>query len=267
MSTNVARGHDDDGDGDDRPPPHQIGGGCRGKNTQKPNLGCIPARKPGTLDPIIGLRTPRTGLTTWKLSDPDFPQTSLRQIGMSRSGFGLILRTWPGVLKMLETGQRTRSYAGRDPGHLLPSKTGSSQTREYPSLIQTYFDTHNVDGVLLRDEERRLYELQRLQALREYTDDQIMVIVRKDKQCRHIFGVGRVLAGRGKDVLDVPEPRCNHTSDVDELKKNNKQLKKRMDMIIHNMTSGVAAGVARGVGDDELGDDEDAGEDQDDEDS
>nr|GEW23125.1 hypothetical protein [Tanacetum cinerariifolium] len=42
ISTNVARGHDGDGGGDDRPPSHQtpIGcGGCLGKGTQKPNLG------------------------------------------------------------------------------------------------------------------------------------------------------------------------------------------------------------------------------------
>ncbi|GKC26105.1 hypothetical protein Tco_1033399, partial [Tanacetum coccineum] len=83
---------------------------------------------------------------------------SLRQIGMSRSGFGLISRTLPSVLKMLETGQRARSYAGRDPdGELRDSRV---------SLIQTYFDTHTVDGVFLRDEERRLYEeMLRLQGL------------------------------------------------------------------------------------------------------
>ncbi|GJQ95731.1 hypothetical protein Tco_0006870 [Tanacetum coccineum] len=61
-------------------------------------------------------------LTTCKLSDPDVSRTSLRKIGMSRSGFGLIPRTWPGVLKMLKTMQRARSYADRDPSHLLPSK-------------------------------------------------------------------------------------------------------------------------------------------------
>ncbi|GKB05700.1 RNA-directed DNA polymerase, eukaryota [Tanacetum coccineum] len=32
-STDVARGHDGDSGGDDRPPPHQIVGGCRGKGT------------------------------------------------------------------------------------------------------------------------------------------------------------------------------------------------------------------------------------------
>ncbi|GJV51766.1 hypothetical protein Tco_1447507 [Tanacetum coccineum] len=71
---------------------------------------------------LLRLRTPMTRLTTWKLSDPDVPRTSLWKIGMSRSGFGLILRTWPSVLKMLETRQRALSYVGRDPGYLLPSE-------------------------------------------------------------------------------------------------------------------------------------------------
>ncbi|GJW43764.1 hypothetical protein Tco_0072563 [Tanacetum coccineum] len=45
MSADVARGHDDDGGGDDRPLPYQIPTSCggylgnRGKGTRKPNLG------------------------------------------------------------------------------------------------------------------------------------------------------------------------------------------------------------------------------------
>ncbi|GJW06500.1 hypothetical protein Tco_1568923 [Tanacetum coccineum] len=45
MSPDVARGHGDDGGGDDHPPPHQIPTGCggclgnRGKGSQKPNFG------------------------------------------------------------------------------------------------------------------------------------------------------------------------------------------------------------------------------------
>ncbi|GKE12314.1 hypothetical protein Tco_1415865, partial [Tanacetum coccineum] len=70
------------------------------------------------------LLTPTTGLTTWKASDPDVPRTSQWQIGMRRFPFGLIPRTLPGVLKMLESGQIARSYADRDPGHLLSSEIG-----------------------------------------------------------------------------------------------------------------------------------------------
>ncbi|GKD70555.1 hypothetical protein Tco_1324645, partial [Tanacetum coccineum] len=80
-------------------------------------------------------------------------------------------------------------------------------------------------------------------------------------------------------VLDVPEPRCNHTSDVNELKRSYKQLQKHIDMITKAMSSDdkysqlftqlqsqheSESGVA---GDDESGDDEDADEDEEDTDS
>ncbi|GJT23932.1 retrotransposon protein, putative, ty3-gypsy subclass [Tanacetum coccineum] len=71
----------------------------------------------------------------------------------------------------------------------------SSATREYPSLIQTYFDTHTVDGVFLRDEERLLYEeMLRLKDLGPntpsgvpYTEDEIMAMVCRGKQRGHIL--------------------------------------------------------------------------------
>ncbi|GJU22629.1 hypothetical protein Tco_1155971 [Tanacetum coccineum] len=72
-------------------------------------------------------------------------------------------------------------------------------------------------------------------ALGEYTDDQIMVMVRKGKQRGHIPGVGRVLAGRGKDMSPS------------------------LDAITLLIESGAG-------GDDESGDDEDADEDEEDED-
>ncbi|GKB49180.1 hypothetical protein Tco_0899933 [Tanacetum coccineum] len=122
----------------------------------------------------------------------------------------------------------------------------------------------------------------RLQGLGTYTDDQIMAIVRRGKQRGHITDVGRVLAGRGRDVLMSPEPRCTHTADVDELKRTNKKLKKQMDMIMnvvrsddkmsqlltqlqsqHEVGSGSGSG---GGGGGESGDDEDAGKEEEDED-
>ncbi|GJZ64313.1 hypothetical protein Tco_0620734 [Tanacetum coccineum] len=137
----------------------------------------------------------------------------------------------------------------------------SSATQEYPSLIQTYFDTNTVNGVFLRNEEQLLYEeMLRLQGLGTYTNDQIMAIVRRGKQRGHILGVSRVLAGRGRDILVSPKPRCTHTVDVDELKRTNKQLNKQMDMIMK------CRGGDDEPGDDELGDDEDADEEEDDED-
>nr|GEZ98725.1 hypothetical protein [Tanacetum cinerariifolium] len=167
----------------------------------------------------------------------------------------------------------------------------SFKNLEYTSLIQTYFNTHTVNGVFLRDEEQLLYkEMVRLQGLGfnmsmgvPYTDDQIMAIFCQSKQRGHILGVGRVLAGRGRDILMSPEPRCTHTADVDELKRTNKQLKKQMDMIMkvvrsddkmsqlltqlqsqHEVGSGSGSS---GGGNDEPDDDEDADEDEEDENS
>ncbi|GKA27731.1 hypothetical protein Tco_0713899 [Tanacetum coccineum] len=111
----------------------------------------------------------------------------------------------------------------------------SSATQEYPSLIQTFFDTHIVGGVFLWDKDRRLYEeMLRLQGLGTYSNDLIMAMVSGGKQRGHIPGVGRVLAGRGKDVLD------------------------------HESGSGSGSGAA---GDDESGDDDDVDEDEEDADS
>nr|GEZ51767.1 hypothetical protein [Tanacetum cinerariifolium] len=62
----------------------------------------------------------------------------------------------------------------------------SSSTREYPSLIHTFFVTHTVGGVFVQDEDRALYDemlrLQRLGSNTEtgvpYTEEEIMAIVK-----------------------------------------------------------------------------------------
>nr|GFC06053.1 hypothetical protein [Tanacetum cinerariifolium] len=46
MSVDVARGYRGDDGGDDRPPPHELVEGCRGKGIRKPNLG---GRKAGRM--------------------------------------------------------------------------------------------------------------------------------------------------------------------------------------------------------------------------
>ncbi|GJW64884.1 hypothetical protein Tco_0116768 [Tanacetum coccineum] len=138
----------------------------------------------------------------------------------------------------------------------------SSATREYPSLINTFFVTHTVNGVFTRDEDRPIYEeMLRLQALGSktpsgvpYTDEEINALDRKGKQRGHLPGVGRVLPGRATDVLIPPPPQCTHNSgDVEKLKKKNKYLTKQF---------GSGSG---GCGDDEMADDEDGGEDEEDE--
>nr|GEX62280.1 hypothetical protein [Tanacetum cinerariifolium] len=123
------------------------------------------------------------------------------------------------------------------------SEMETSTTREYPSLIHTFFLTHIVGGIFLNPEDKALYdEVLRLQGLGSntltgvpYTEDEIMEIVRGGKQRGHIPGVGRVLLGQGKMLSQL-------------------ELKPEYD-------GGSESG---GCGDDEPGDDEDGGEDEDD---
>ncbi|GJW28147.1 hypothetical protein Tco_0045022 [Tanacetum coccineum] len=73
-----------------------------------------------------------------------------------------------------------------------------------------------------------------------YTEEQIMAMVRKGKQRRHIPGVGRVLTGQGRDAISINERRGTYTdADIDE----------------HEVGRGNGSG---GSGDDEQGADEDA---------
>nr|GEW96076.1 F-box domain, leucine-rich repeat domain, L domain-like protein [Tanacetum cinerariifolium] len=73
----------------------------------------------------------------------------------------------------------------------------TSTTQEYPSLIDTFFVAHTVNGEFLRDEDRRIYEeMRRLEAMGTYTDDEINRLARGGKQRGHIAGVGRVLPAR-----------------------------------------------------------------------
>nr|GFC58406.1 hypothetical protein [Tanacetum cinerariifolium] len=111
----------------------------------------------------------------------------------------------------------------------------SSSTREYPSLIHTFFVTHTVGGVFVRDEDRALYnEMLRLQRLGfntetgvPYTEEEIMAIVRKGKQWRHLPGVGRVLSGHATGGCPPPPQSIVDPADVEKLKKRNKRLTKQ----------------------------------------
>ncbi|GKC75907.1 hypothetical protein Tco_1126681 [Tanacetum coccineum] len=74
--------------------------------------------------------------------------------------------------------------------------TESSSTREYPSLIHTFFVTHTVGGVFVRDEDRALYDemlrLQRLGSNTEtgvpYTEEEIMAIMLDQFESSPEFG-------------------------------------------------------------------------------
>ncbi|GJZ73480.1 retrotransposon protein, putative, ty3-gypsy subclass [Tanacetum coccineum] len=182
--------------------------------------------------------------------------------------------------------QGSRSLA-----RLRDEMMASSETREYPSLIDTFFVTHTVNGVFIRDEDRAIYEeMVRLRALGSntesgvpYTDEEINAMARKGKQRGHLPGVGRVLPGRARDVLippPPPPPQCTHNSgDVEKLKKKNKYLTKQVNLMMklfrsddkfsqmltqYESTPEFGSGSG-GCGDDEIADDEDGGEDEEDE--
>ncbi|GJV01708.1 RNA-directed DNA polymerase, eukaryota [Tanacetum coccineum] len=156
----------------------------------------------------------------------------------------------------------------------------TSATREYPSLIHTFFLTHTVGGVFLNPEDKALYGLGSNTPTRcmPYTEDEIMAIVRGGKQRGHIPGVGRVLPGQGTVI--PPPSQSTHSTDIARLKKREKQLTKQVNMFMRLFRSddkfsqmlnqfesqpeyGGGSGSG-GCGDDEPGDDEDGGEDEDD---
>ncbi|GJR30177.1 hypothetical protein Tco_1106409 [Tanacetum coccineum] len=281
MSVDVARGHDGDGGGDDRSPPHQIGGDCRGKGTRKPNLGGRKAgrlntcketrnlglrkimdefgprrseeRKAGVIGKIWGTEQHLAKIYTdnksslkaehWAANPDDGTYDvegtrSRYPANISVADWDAQIAFWSNLKNVARHGRSCPYLEVKFPpvyrrGISQPISMESSATQEYPSLIQTYFDTNTVDGVFLQDEERLLYEeMLRLHGLGTYTNDHIMAIVRRGKQQGHILSVSRVLAGKGRDILVSPKPRCMHTANVDELKRTNKQLNKQMDMIM-----------------------------------
>ncbi|GJW78544.1 hypothetical protein Tco_0140226 [Tanacetum coccineum] len=205
-------------------------GGDHGSDWGKPSLTCVPtwnsiaghlSMRPSSsiykrstmarrllLRNGIGFLT-RTRLTTWSASDYHVLRTFPRSIGMRRLRSGMIPRTME-----------------------------SSATREYPSLIHTFFLTHTVNGVFLNPEDKALYdEMLRLQGLGSntetgvpYTEDEIMAIVRGGKQWGHIPGVGRVLPGQGTVI--PPPPPCTHSSDVVKLKKKEKVITRQVNMFM-----------------------------------
>ncbi|GJZ62253.1 hypothetical protein Tco_0618390 [Tanacetum coccineum] len=84
----------------------------------------------------------------------------------------------------------------------------ASDTQEYPSLIDTFWRTHTVDGVFPKDEDRRIY------ATGEYMKDEINALERGGKLRGHISSVGRVLPSRATSRPSMSAPdkslKCMH---------------------------------------------------------
>nr|GEW66300.1 hypothetical protein [Tanacetum cinerariifolium] len=151
----------------------------------------------------------------------------------------------------------------------------TSATREYPSLIHTFFLTHIVgDDEMLRPQGLGSNTPTGV----PYTEDEIMAIVHGGKQRGYIPGVGRVLPGQGTVI--PPPSQSTHSAVIARLKKRENRLTKQVNMFMrlfrsddkfsqmlsqlesqHEYYGGSRSGRC---GDDEPGDDEDGGEDEDD---
>nr|GEW38632.1 hypothetical protein [Tanacetum cinerariifolium] len=279
MSADVARGHDDD----DRPPTHHIPIGCGGcfvnrdKGTRKPNLG---ERKTGRLHTRqetwnLGLKkiTDDKGPVSIRIEWDDKktlmplahwvinPETGTYDVesirrrrpqNITSADWDAQIAFWNDPRNQARAAQNRQNRAkstvvcrqgSRSLAPIRDQMMESSATREYPSLIHTFFVTNTVNGE----------EMLRLQALGSntpssvpYTEEEINAQARKGKQRGNLPGVGRVLPGWAIDVLippPPPSPQCTHNSDdVEKLKKKNNG--------------------SGGCGDDEMADDEDGGEDE-----
>nr|GEX36131.1 F-box domain, leucine-rich repeat domain, L domain-like protein [Tanacetum cinerariifolium] len=139
----------------------------------------------------------------------------------------------------------------------------SSTTQEYPSLIDTFFVAHTVNGEFFRDEDRCIYEeMRRLEATCIYTDDEINHLARGGKQRGHIPGVGRVLPARATASPSTPAHESTLNSlhkKVDFMMSLFKSDSKYADMF----SQFESGGTSRSGG---CGYDEESADDQDDED-
>ncbi|GJS25159.1 hypothetical protein Tco_0453791 [Tanacetum coccineum] len=258
MSAALEWGH---GGGDDLsgPPPRPIQTGCRGRGGRKPNRGGRKADRLGTHEETKNLGLRRTGV-------PDvLPFLAQNREGEEGGGLGKAHgQLWPKIkkgieqhmakvyidnkstlkknhwiltpggtrdvpFKMLKTGQRARSFARRDPGHLLSSEISRWRA---PRLESTRPSSRPSSTHILMVANLRRTRRANTSMGVSYTEDQIMAMVRKGKQRGHIPGVSRVLAGQGRDTISINEPRGSYTNvDVDELKDDNKKLRKELAML------------------------------------
>nr|GEY58840.1 F-box domain, leucine-rich repeat domain, L domain-like protein [Tanacetum cinerariifolium] len=158
---------------------------------------------------------------------------------------------------------RNIARAAKNRQNQAKSTRESSATQEYPSLIDTFFVAHTINGEFLRDEDRRIYEeMRRLEAIGTYTDDEINRLAKGGKQQGHIPSVGRVLPARATASPSTPAHESTLTS-----------LQKKVDFMMSlfksdskysDMFSQFEPGSASGSGG--CGDDEERTDDQDDED-
>ncbi|GJS70339.1 hypothetical protein Tco_0703180 [Tanacetum coccineum] len=236
MSADVARGHGDGGGDDDRPPPYQV----------------LAERKAGVLVEIgtqFDLK-PHMESEHWAKIYTGIQQHLQKIYNGNKLPSGMILRTLPGLLKILKPGKEHGRMPTRIPVTCRPPRSDDGELR--------YSRVPIADPDLLLH--TLLEEMLRLQGLGSntetgvpYTEDEIMAIVQKGKQRGNLPGVGRVLPGLGTDV-----------SRIIKLFRSNDKMSQMLMQLESQPEFGGGSGSGR-CGDDESGDDEDGGENDEDE--
>nr|GEW56846.1 hypothetical protein [Tanacetum cinerariifolium] len=138
-------------------------------------------------------------------SNPDLLRTSSMKRRISMLTIGLTLSKLPEPFKMLKTRQRARSSASKDLSHLLSFKISKWRALRLESTRPSSrpSSTHTHGDKFAQDEE----EMIRLSDL---------VPIRR----------------RSRNVISINEPRYTHTDiNVDEVKEDNKQLRKELTML------------------------------------
>nr|GEU44545.1 hypothetical protein [Tanacetum cinerariifolium] len=278
--SDVARGHDDDDGGDDRPlhtiyPP--VAGVASLTDKITDDKGPVPIRfewdDKKNLMPLgdhashwsnslgVLIREMPLYYPSWQKVSAERKAAILTKIGIQ---FDLTphmqSQRWTyinaGIQQHLQKLYNTSKASLKAAHWVINPETGTAQSLENPSLIHTFFMTHTVNGVFMQDEDRAIYEeMLRLQALGSntpsgvpYTEEEINALARKGKQRGNLSGDGRVLPERATNVLIPPPPQCMHNSDDYE----------------STPEFGNASGSG-GCEDDEMANDEDGDEDEEDE--
>ncbi|GJV72793.1 hypothetical protein Tco_1492788 [Tanacetum coccineum] len=289
-SADVARSHGDEGGGEDRPPPPYVPTGCggcfinRGKGKRKPNLGGRGAGRLNTRDKTRNLSLKEIAeakgpvLIHFDVGDKQTLnplRVRARPEEITTDEWDNYIRFWNDPKNLARAAQNRQNQqksvvisrqGSRSLARLRDEMRQALDTQEYPSLIDTFWGTHTVDGVFSKDEDRRIYEeMKRLEATGEYTEDEINALARGGKLRGHIPGVGRVLPSRATSRPSMPAPDKS-------LKSMHRKVDFMMSLFISDskysdmfkeFESGGASGSG-GCGDDEESGDDEDGEDEDD---
>ncbi|GKA86090.1 F-box domain containing protein [Tanacetum coccineum] len=300
-SADVARSHDGNGGGEDRPPPPHVPTGCggcfinRGKGTRKPNLGGRGAGRMNTRDQTRNLSLKEVAKAKGPVSiqfDVGDKQT-LNSLGPHAAHWS---NTWGGHrtvplyypswekaegvkggahFKYWALAKSLQHQQGFFQGQTLEGRPQIG-TYDVEAIRQTRPEEITADewdkdpGRWLRLEidgqaSVTKEEMKRLEATGEYTEDEINALARGGKLRGHIPGVGRVLPSRATSRPSMPAPDKSLKSmhrKVDFMMSLFRSDSKYSDMF-KEFESGGASGSG-GCGDDEEGGDDEDGEDEDD---